>query len=276
MTQGTAGILEERHDRYIELIKQFTIMNDIFMRNVLKEKACTEFILQIITENIGLRIVEQVLQMDYANLHGRAARLDCVALDTANKVYNLEIQQENEGALPKRPRYHASLLDANILEPGTEFQNLPCTTVIFITKNDVLGGGLPIYHISRTVREVEADFGDELDIIYVNGSNHDDTELGRLIHDLNCREAKDMYSKVLAARVHMLKETKEGVEIMCEELQELYDEGVKEGEMLGEMKKAKRSALLLSKKGTALSDIAEVLEVGIDIVQEWLSEVVYE
>ena len=58
--------------------------------------------------------------------------------------------------------------------------------------------------------------------------------------------------------------------------QELYDEGVKEGEMLGEMKKAKRSALLLSKKGTALSDIAEVLEVGIDIVQEWLSEVVYE
>ena len=48
MTQGTAGRLEERHDRYIELIKQFTIMNDIFMRNVLKEKACTEFILQII------------------------------------------------------------------------------------------------------------------------------------------------------------------------------------------------------------------------------------
>ena len=81
-----------------------------------------------------------------------------------------------------------------------------------------------------------------------------------------------MYSKVLAARVHMLKETKEEVEIMCEELQELYDEGVKEGEVL----KAKRSALLLSKKGTALSDIAEVLEVGIDIVQEWLFEVVYE
>ena len=62
------------------------------------------------------------------------------------------------------------------------------------------------------------------------------------------QEAKDMYSKVLAARVHMLKETMEGVEIMCEELQELYDEGVKEGEVL----KAKRSALLLSKKGTAL------------------------
>ena len=39
MTQGTAGRLEERHDRYIDLIKQFTIMNDIFMRNVLKEES---------------------------------------------------------------------------------------------------------------------------------------------------------------------------------------------------------------------------------------------
>lgn len=272
MPQGIAGGLEERHDRYVRLIEQFTIMNDMFMRNVLKEKACTEFILQIVTENTGLRIAEQVLQMDYANLHGRAARLDCVALDTANKLYNLEIQQENEGALPKRPRYHASLLDANILEPGTEFQNLPCTTVIFITKNDVLGGDQPIYHINRTVKEVEKDFGDELEIIYVNGSNRDDTELGRLMHDLNCKDAKDMYSEVLAARVHMLKETKEGGEIMCKELQELYDEGVKEGEVL----KAKRSALLLSKKGTALSDIAEVLEVGIDIVREWLNEAVYE
>ena len=75
-----------------------------------------------------------------------------------------------------------------------------------------------------------------------------------------------------------------GVEIMCEELQELYDEGVKEGEMLGieigeargEMKKAKRSAILLSQKGTDLSDIAEVLEVGVDIVKAWIGEAVYE
>lgn len=96
------------------------------------------------------------------------------------------------------------------------------------------------------------------------------------MHDLNCKDAKDMYSEVLAARVHMLKETTERVEIMCEELQELYDEGVKEGEMLGEMKKAKRSAILLSQKGTDLSDIAEVLEVGVDIVKAWIGEAVYE
>ena len=89
--------INKKKDMIGILIKQFTIMNDIFMRNVLKEKACTEFILQTITENIGLRILEQVLQMDYANLHGRAARLDCVALDTANKGFTVHLFECGEG-----------------------------------------------------------------------------------------------------------------------------------------------------------------------------------
>lgn len=40
--------LQERYERYKAKIKNFTIMNDIFMRNVLKKKECTEYILQVI------------------------------------------------------------------------------------------------------------------------------------------------------------------------------------------------------------------------------------
>ena len=40
--------MEERHQIYREILKNFTIMSDAFMRNVLKEKACTEYILQVI------------------------------------------------------------------------------------------------------------------------------------------------------------------------------------------------------------------------------------
>lgn len=34
--------LQERYERYKAKIKNFTIMNDIFMRNVLKKKECIE------------------------------------------------------------------------------------------------------------------------------------------------------------------------------------------------------------------------------------------
>ena len=52
----------------------------------------------------------------------------------------------------------------------------------------------------------------------------DDTELGQLMHDLHCKDALDMNSKVLAKRVRELKETQEGVEFMCREMEQIYSE----------------------------------------------------
>lgn len=52
--------------------------------------------------------------------------------------------------------------------------------------NDVLGGGCPIYHINRTIRETGASFGDESHmshIIYVNAQIRDDTALGQLSYE---------------------------------------------------------------------------------------------
>ena len=50
---GTTGIapdneLEQRYIRYKDVIKELTIMNDIFMRNVLKKREWAEYILRII------------------------------------------------------------------------------------------------------------------------------------------------------------------------------------------------------------------------------------
>ena len=110
--------LEQRYERYKEKIKHFTIMNDIFMRNVLKEISCTEYILQVIMNRTDLKVIDQTLQKDYKNLQGRSAILDCVAKDAENNHFNVEIQGENDGASPKRARYHCGLLDMNLLNPG--------------------------------------------------------------------------------------------------------------------------------------------------------------
>ncbi len=37
-------------------------------------------------------------------MHGRGVVLDCVAKDRSGRVMNVEIQQDDEGAHPKRPR----------------------------------------------------------------------------------------------------------------------------------------------------------------------------
>ena len=196
------------------------------------------------------------------------------------RQFNVEIQQDTEGASPKRARYHSGLMDMNTLSAGQYFDELPETHVIFITRDDVLGYGLPIYHIGRKIDEIGTDFKDDSYIIYVNSSQQDNTELGRLMHDFHCKNAEDIHSEVLAKRVYELKETQEGVDFMCREMDEIYNEGAKrgkteglaEGIAAGELKKAKETALTLAERGMSVPDIADIVKVRVELVQEWLSE----
>ena len=281
--------LEERYERYKEKIRRYTIMDDIFMRTVFKDKDCVEYILQVIMNKKDLQVIDQILQQDYKNLQGRSAVLDCVARDETFRQYNIEIQgDKKDGASPKRARYHSGLLDMNTLKPGEDFNKLPETYVIFITRKDELGYNRPICHIDRMVREEDDEFGDEEHIIYVNSKKQEDTELGRLMHDLHCKDAKEMHSDILSNRVYELKETKKGVEEMCRDMEEIYGEGMengrilglKEGEEMGRIlglkeggeKKARETACILADMGMPIEQIAQAVRMPVEVARGWIEE----
>ena len=136
-----------------------------------------------------------------------------MAVDADNRVYNIEIQRSDKGAGAKRARYNSSLMDANVTEPGEKYENLCESYVIFITENDIMKVGLPIYHIDRTVKETGELFSDAL---------------GKLMHDFSCTDAKDMKYKILADRVRYFKEDEKGVATMCKAMEEMRNEAVKE------------------------------------------------
>ena len=247
--------LNAHYERYRKVIRGLTLMSDALMRNVLKAAACAEYVLQVILERKDLKIIDVIVQQDYKNLQGRSAVLDCVAQDGDGSLYNVEVQQENEGASPERARFHSGLLDMNTLNPGEDFTKLPNSYVIFITRKDVLGKGLPIYHIHRKIDETGDSFGDRSHIIYVTASIQEDTELGRLMHDFHCENADDMYSKVLADRVRSLKETPEEVDTMCRELEKIYLDGQAEG-----LEKGRVEGITEGIKKTTLSSIKNLTE----------------
>jgi len=264
--------LESRYEKYKGIIKNFTLMSDIFMRNVFKKRECLEYVLQVIMEKQDLHVIDQIIQKDYKNLQGRSAVMDCVARDSTGKQFDVEIQQDNEGASPKRARYHSGLMDMNTLNPGQDFEELPESYVIFITRDDILGYGLPIYHIDRQIKELEEAFQDEAHIIYVNSRKQDDTELGRLMHDLHCKKADEMHSPILAKRVYELKETQKGVELMCHEMEKIYSEGMESGEKRGELKAKKETILSLAEMGIPVDKIAKAVNLNEKDVQKWIDE----
>ena len=154
--------------------------------------------------------------------------MDVLATDEKNQKYNIEIQRADKGAGNKRARFNSSMLDANLLKKGGDFPDLPETYVIFITENDVMGKGLPIYSIERCIMETGELFGDGEHIKYVNGKYRGQSQLGRLMHDFSCTNASDMYYKTLAERVRFYKEDKEGVEIMCKAMEDMRNETYRE------------------------------------------------
>ena len=43
--EAESNELEIRYERYRGILKNLTLMSDVFMRNVFKERACTEYVL---------------------------------------------------------------------------------------------------------------------------------------------------------------------------------------------------------------------------------------
>lgn len=219
---------ERKHQEDLERIRNFRLMDDDFMSKVFEDKDCAEFLLKIILERDDLTVQEVHGQHDLKNLQGRSVRLDILAVDHANRTYNVEVQRSDHGAGAKRARYNSSLLDANLTEKGDKYDTLNETYVIFITENDVLQGGLPIYHINRMIEEMAKPFGDEAHIIYVNAQIKDETALGKLMHDFSCTDPNQMNYSVLAQRVRYFKEDTKGVTNMCRAIEEMREETARE------------------------------------------------
>jgi hypothetical protein len=210
-------------NKYSDAIQRFTLMSDTFMSVVFKDKQCAELLLRIILK-MNVDIKEIRTQYDIQNYNGRSARLDIWAETEDFKKINVEVQNANEGAIPERARFNSSIIDSTELRKGSDWSELPETYVILITKEDILGGNKPIYHIERTILEMDnKPFGDRSHIIYVNSKIQDNTELGRLMHDMNCANAKDMYYKELSTKVDYYKNERRGETGMCEIMEELFE-----------------------------------------------------
>ena len=236
----------KKYEKYLEHIRKLTLLDDAFMQKVFEDKECTELTLKIILERDDLNVLQVNVQYDIKNLQGRSIRLDILAVDENKKYYNIEVQNSDSGAVVKRARYNSSILDANITDPGDKYNALHETYVIFITENDIIGSGLPIYHIERTVQETGKLFNDEEHIIYVNSSIKSENQLGRLMHDFSCTDAKEMNYKILAERVKFFKEDVKGVESMSKVLKEIREEGREEGRKEGIIEEKERREIQMA------------------------------
>ena len=214
------------------------LMSKVFDRNI----PATEYLLRTILgrEDIRVKSVKGEYNMRNLVMGGRDITLDILAEEENGREFDVEVQNDSEGAHVRRARFHSSMTDSRMLKKNQDFSELDDSYVIFIYSRDKYRKGLPVYHIDRCVKETGRDFGDGSHIIYVNGRYEGDDEMGRLMHDFKSTRSSDMYNAELAKGLRQYKETEEGRAEMSDIVSNIYKEYGKEmrkeGEKCGEMK----------------------------------------
>ena len=273
MQSADAGLLideaerELQHQEDLQRIRGFRMIDDDFMNVVFDDNVeGTELLLRIILNNPTINVNSVKTQRVMKNLLGRDVWLDIDANDDTGKEYNIEIQRADKGAERKRARYHSSIKDAHLLKAGDDFSKLPESYVIFITENDVMKGGLPIYFIERVITNTGEPFNDGEHIVYVNGEDkNSSTELGRLMHDFFCTDPDEMHYKQLADKVRYFKENEEGVRTMCATLEKMRDETAKKAT---ERTKVQLALNMIKDGNLSIDQIAKYTMLEVDKVRE--------
>ena len=242
-------------------IDNFNLMDDEFFSACFKDnyKAVT-CILRIIFEDENLEIIDLKIQEIFTNFKGHSLQLDIIARNkVTNVIYNIEIQRAKDGASPERARYHVDIYDTHNLKKNHDFKDLPTTFVIFITETDVFKRGLPIYKIQRYFEDNKEPFNDRSYIYYVNGAYNGNDDIGKLVHDFQCKNPEKFYFEELAEKVRFFKTTKEGRMEISSLLKKTADKYIKqnkdkyiakgkaEGEKLGTVKSLLNSIKSLMK-----------------------------
>ena len=254
---------EQQHQEDLQRIRGFRLIDDDFMNACFDNNIeDTEFILRIILNRDDISVKSVKTQQVMKNLQGRDIWLDIDAKDQDNNEFDIEIQRADKGADRKRARYHSSMLDAHSLRPKEDFSALKENYVIFITENDVIGKGKPLYRIERRIEETGELFNDGEHIIYVNGADRNGTtELGKLMHDFFCTDPDDMNYQQLAKKARYFKEDEKGVATMCKVLEDMRNE-------TAERRSIEIAIKLIAQGKLSFEEIASVSDLSEEKVKE--------
>ena len=136
--------------------EELTIRDDYMFKLIMnRRRICKKLLegtLRIKIKKIRYLETEKALSAQYRS---KGIRLDVYVKDEKNTVYNIEMQVRRlEGcALFKRTRYYQSMMDADLLAAGADYDELNKTIIIFICPFDPFGEGRYIYTFENVCLE---------------------------------------------------------------------------------------------------------------------------
>lgn len=120
------------------------------------------------------------------NLPGkRGVRLDFIAESKDGRIFDVEMQNRNEGNIPKRTRFYQALIDAPILKSGERgFDKMNPLYIIIICNYDPYGKKKYCYTFDNQCKEVPGlRLGDEVTKLLLSTKGENEEEVSKELVD---------------------------------------------------------------------------------------------
>lgn len=233
--KGTGSVSDLQLSSYEERrkkVRQFNMTSDVFFCKVLEDKHACEEVIRIMLNEPEFEVIEVKAQYSIRNIENHSVVLDILAVDTAGKLINIEMQVQDEGDHQRRVRYYHSSIDMSYLEKGVPYGALPDIYLIFITKKDFFKYHNGIYYVERVLKNIGSIVDNGVHEIYANLECPCDNEkINELLTFMKHSDGSYQTAAFpnVVKKVRFLKEKGEGIESMCKILEEERCEGRKEG-----------------------------------------------
>lgn len=254
---------QELVKKHYSKVQKMRLLDDEFMSVVFKNYPnAIQKCLRIVMKDPKLKVLTVNVQETKQSLVGRSVRLDVQVKDRTGRIFDVEVQRSDKGAAPKRARYNLGMLDSGNLGVGEDFDKLPATYVIFITEHDVIGKGLPMYHVERVILETKELFEDAEHIIFVNAAYNGTDDIGKLMADFRTSDPKKVNYQELAQPMRYYKTDEGGVKQMCRIIEQERREAA-------DFKELTLLQNLMEVQGISLEDAMKSLKIPLEKLEEY-------
>ena len=256
----------------------FNLTSDLFAGKVFEDVGACQELCKILLQDENIVLKDVKTQYIIRNLENHSVELDILAEEISGRLINVELQMYKEPAPFKRTRYYLSSIDMSILEKGRPYYELPDVTVVYITREDFIGGKRG--HYDRNISPE----GQKINTFLNNGQHEnyfnleyptDDAKINELLEYLKSSDPfyqTENFPRIVE-RVKYFKIQKEGVTIMCEIADRIRQEGKESGKAEGIIEGKIESILeLLEDLGNIPKQLMQRIskETNSDILNKWL------
>lgn len=252
----------------IKPFEELTLADDFMFYQVMQDdEICIgvlERLLKIQIDHIERQELQKEIRPYYQSKH---IKLD-VYVKNDNKVYDIEIQNEDMDELPKRVRYYQSMIDSNELLKGMEYRKLPQSIIIFICTDDPFKKGFAQYTFKNIcMEEKELILKDESTKYFFNVKAADkvtDVEIQAFLKYIRNGKPTNSFTEKINAKVKTVKQNEalRGI-YMCEPIR------IQDAKWAARVEVAKKCL----QEGDSIEKVARCADLPLEKVKELAEEI---